>query len=63
MDIRIIDQGSIVQFMPLTDDGAAFLQHSLDHEGWQWMGRSLCVDHRFANGVIELAVAEGLEIS
>lgn len=63
MDIRVINHGTIVQFMPLTPAGATFLQHELEHEGWQWMGRTLCVDPRYADGVATLAAEHGLEIA
>lgn len=62
MDIMIIDQGSIVQLFPKSPAGVDFL-NSLDAESWQWMGASLCVDHRCAEGLLDFAVESGLDLS
>jgi hypothetical protein len=61
-DIKLIFHGSIVQFYPVTKAGLQFLQDDVCSEGWQWMGRSLCVDHHMAPGLAEAAIEHGLEL-
>ncbi len=42
------DAGSIVQFEPEGDFEYEWLVLSVDSEGWQWLGRTLCVDFHSA---------------
>lgn len=51
-DISVVDQGSVIGFSGVSEDGGAFLLEALDSEPWQWMGETLWVDHRVAQGVI-----------
>ena len=60
-DIRISDEGSIVRFWPVTPAGKEALG-DVDAESWQWFGRSLCVDHRMAGGLIDHLVDNGLSV-
>ncbi|HEY5957927.1 MAG TPA: hypothetical protein VIV60_15295 [Polyangiaceae bacterium] len=55
MDIQIINHGSIVQLLPLTDAGQAFLRDDLESESWQWMGNTLCVEPRQIAGICNWA--------
>jgi len=61
-DIEVINCGTIFQFVPLTPAGDAFLHNEVSSEPWQWLGGSLNVDHRYAEGLANAAVHEGLEL-
>jgi hypothetical protein len=61
-DLTVIDEGTIVQFIPKTEAGRTFLHQMLHTEPWQWLGNTLCIDHRMAQGVIDGAENEGLRI-
>lgn len=51
--MTIADQGSIVLFIARSDEELKWLQENTDAESWQWMGRSLVVDHRLAEDLIQ----------
>ncbi len=51
--MRIDDQGTVVLFIPESDLEYEWLTVNVENEPWQWMGRSLAVDHRYADGLIE----------
>jgi hypothetical protein len=55
----INDQGSVVVFQPEGDYEYEWMMVNLDTESWQWHGKSLVVDHRPAEGLIEVFDAEG----
>lgn len=59
-DVTVINCGSIVQFMATTNEGLAWLRDNTDSEGWQWMGRCLCVDHRYAGDLAHGLAEAGL---
>ena len=62
-DFLIDDQGTIVRLTPLSDGARQWLEDNVEAEPWQWLGRSLCIDHRYADDLISGAVADGLEVS
>jgi hypothetical protein len=49
----IRNEGSIVLFQPEGDFEYEWLMTSVESEPWQWMGRSLAVDYRMADNLIE----------
>lgn len=53
------DQGTIVTFTPEGDYEYEWMMVNLETEAWQWQGRSLVVDHRPAQDLIELFQHEG----
>lgn len=61
-DIEIINQGSLVGFLPRTNEGANWLNDEVQAEPWQFMGRVLYVDHRMAAPLIEAAIGDGIII-
>lgn len=61
-DIDINDQGSIVMFTPRTDAGREWMDENVESEPWQWMGPSLCVDHRPAQDLVEGMQEAGLTL-
>lgn len=48
MDYRFENHGTIVLVQSLNDAAYEHLTANADTESWQWMGRSLAVDHRYA---------------
>ena len=56
------DQGSVVVFTPEGDYEYEWLMLNTDNEPWQWQGRSLVVDHRPAQGLVEYLESEGFII-
>ena len=61
-DILIRNEGNIVQFIPQNDDAWAFIQENVGYEFWQVFGQTLCVDHLFAEGLVDLLVDYGYEV-
>ena len=61
-DYVVRNEGSIVQFLPKTEDAKNFLNENVGFERWQIFGESLCVDHRFAEGLIGFLLAHGYDI-
>jgi hypothetical protein len=55
----ISDQGSVVSFTPESDYEYEWMTLNLETEDWQWLGRTLVVDHRPARDLIELLEGEG----
>jgi len=51
-DVAILDQGSLIGFLPKTKAAADWFQEHVESEGWQWFGPVLWVDHRNANDLI-----------
>lgn len=61
MDIKIVDHGTVVQLIPLTDAGKAFLRDELESESWQWLGHTLNIDPRYTGTVVMLAEDKGVD--
>ncbi len=61
-DIEVRNHGTIVSLTATSMWGEAFLDQ-LPTEGWQWMGRTLNVDHRLAPHIIEGAQDDGLFVT
>ena len=57
--MKIKDDGSVVLFTPGNDQEMKFMKEALDTEPWQWLGKSLVVDHRYAEDLVELFAEEG----
>lgn len=62
-DIKCIPNGSVVLFGPNTQEGREWMNSELQSEPWQWLGGSLVVDARFAQGLIDEAEVGGLSVS
>lgn len=61
-DISIFDQGTLVGFRPNSQDAYCRMDESVMSEDYQWLGRTLWVDHRYADGLIEHLESLGLEV-
>jgi hypothetical protein len=62
MDILIHNRGSMFGFQPTSDVGRTWIDENLQTEGWQWLGRTLYVDHRYADDILDGMVNDGLTI-
>jgi len=62
-DIRVENHGTIARFVPLTENGREFLTSEVQSEGWQWFGNGLCIEPRYADGLIAACEENGLEVS
>jgi hypothetical protein len=60
LDLQIIDDGSIVQFLPETAAGAEWLEENVELDDYRWRGNALVVDHRFALDLIDGLRSDGL---
>lgn len=59
VDFDVIDHGSVVSFKALNDRAETWLADNVQSESWQWFGHQLIVDHRPAQGLIDLIEEEG----
>jgi len=62
-DMLIDDNGTIFMFTPITALGREWVDEHLSLEGWQWMGLSFAVEHRFAAGLAQGMKADGLRVA
>lgn len=60
-DFVIRDHGTIVTFTPISEAALEFMR-DVDSEPWQWLGPTLCVDHRMAQPLVD-AIAHDFTIS
>lgn len=61
-DIRVTREGTIWTFTPLNEDARRFFREHLQTEPWQWLGESLCVDHRPAMELHQHLIDEGFSL-
>lgn len=52
-NFHFINAGTIYQICPKTKKALKWMQENLQTDGWQWLGKTLCVDHRIYPGVKE----------
>lgn len=62
-DVAVRDHGTIVQFQPLTPKAKTWFADNVEAEPWQWRGRTLCVDHRPAQWLLDGLFATDLVVS
>jgi hypothetical protein len=62
VDVRIINQGSMVGFVPITTAAQAWFDEHVHSEGWQWLGNALWVDHRYARDLTAGLADAGMEL-
>lgn len=60
LDITVDDHGTIFMFTPITTLAQEWVRDHLSLEGWQWLGASFAVDHRFARPLAEGMAEDGL---
>ena len=59
-DVIVGGGGSIYTLTPLSDEAKAWIDENVESEGYQWLGSSLCVEHRYVADVVEGMQAAGL---
>jgi hypothetical protein len=59
-DFSIHYGGSISLFVPLTDAAREWLDQHCSGADNQYLGRNLCVEHRYINDFIRFAINDGL---
>ncbi len=59
----ITNTGSFFLFTPETTEERVWIDDNVAPEGWQWMGNSLAVDARFAEGLAVGMTEDGITIS
>lgn len=62
-DFYVMNNGYIIIFTPDTKRAADWLNSNVQSESWQWLGNALCVEHRYADGLIELIKENGFIIN
>ena len=61
-DIRVQNEGTVVQFEPVSDAGMRWLKEQVVSEGWQWLGRTLVVQHSYAEALVARMREDGLQV-
>jgi len=61
-DIEIIDSGSIVQVIAVTESAQDWINENVDAPSYMWNGRILNIEHRYADDIIDGMLADGLEL-
>jgi hypothetical protein len=62
LDITVDDHGSIFMFTPISKLAREWVEEHLRLEGWQWLGASFAVEHRFARSLAEGMAEDGLVV-
>lgn len=62
-DFLIGNEGSIFTVTPLTDEAFTHLKQNFQTEGWQWLGRTLAVDHRYVSDIVLHLQEEGYQVA
>ncbi len=52
IDVQVKNEGTIFAFRPLTTAGLHWIRTKVHAEPHQWLGPILCVDHRYARGIM-----------
>lgn len=58
---EVMNVGALVGVTPRDDDAHRWMIEALDSGGWQWQGRTLWVDGRFFQGIVDAYNGEGEE--
>jgi hypothetical protein len=61
-DFHVRNGGTVFAFTPLTTAASEWIEENVQAESWQWLGRSLVVDHRYAEPLIRGILDSGLSI-
>jgi hypothetical protein len=63
VDIRILDEGTLVGFKAISDEASDWIHENVHSEPWQWLGGTLWVDHRFAPMLLDGIAEAGFEVA
>ncbi|MFN4278289.1 MAG: hypothetical protein ACK4FJ_18505 [Ferrovibrio sp.] len=62
VDVETINHGSVIALRPRTEAALDWITANVQSEGWQWLGRWLCVEPCFASDIIDAMQADGLAV-
>lgn len=62
-DVLVDDHGTVFMFTPITRLAHEWVVEHLALDGWQWLGASFAVDHRFARPLADGMAADGLRVA
>jgi hypothetical protein len=62
LDINIDDQGTVCLFTAISELAKDWISSHLRLEGWECLGSSFAVEHRFAGPLVEGMLVDGLRV-
>ena len=60
-DFEVLNHGTIVQVIALTDEAKDWINDNVDAPSYMWNGTILNIEHRMAGDIIAGMEADGLE--
>jgi hypothetical protein len=61
-DVEVVSRTAIVAIQLNSDESREWAQENLGLEDYQWWGSVICVDHRYAAGILDLLRDEGFTV-
>ena len=61
-DIQVTNHGSIMLFQPMSELGQSWLDEHLDGSDVQYWGNAVVVEPRYARGLADAMLDDGLEV-
>lgn len=61
-DVTVTNEGSVFLVTPYTQDARDWISENVHTEGWQWMGQSLAIEHRFVSDLVDGMLDAGLDV-
>lgn len=62
-DFSVSNNGTLWGFTPLNKAASEWLDEHVQSEPWQWLGRTLNVEHRYARGLAEIISDNGFRVA
>jgi hypothetical protein len=62
-DVLVRNEGTVFLFNPLTARAKEWIEENVQIETYQWFGSTLVVEHRYAWGLAEGMLDEGLVLA
>jgi hypothetical protein len=59
-DVLVANAGTVFTFCPLTARAKTWIDDNVQTESYQWLGNVLIVEHRYAWGLAQGMIDEGL---
>jgi hypothetical protein len=59
-DVLVANAGTVFTFCPLNAKAKSWIDDNVASESYQWLGRTLVVEHRYAWGLAEGMIDAGL---
>ena len=60
-DFEVLDHGTIVQVIALTEEATDWINENVDAPSYMWNGTVLNIEHRMADAIIAGMIGDGLE--